>query len=207
NRIRVTKATEELMISGYSQILRPKLVLGRFRAPERDLADFLKRLPEAFEGSSWRYALSGGPAAEALQHFYRGSEWPDHALAGFRRTRFLATGVLLDGRTPLARLQRADERRRSARPRSRHRAATGVFDPMTIFTPAQLEDLRDIQAVCQAKGTEIVIIGAMAYRVFIHDVDRETRDIDLAVAIDHEDLDPFYGLLAGLGWERVARHE
>jgi hypothetical protein len=76
NRFRATKATEELLVSGYSQILRPKLVLGRFRAPERDLADFLKRLPEAFEGSSWRYALSGGPAADALQHFYRGSELP-----------------------------------------------------------------------------------------------------------------------------------
>jgi hypothetical protein len=76
NRFRATKATEELLVSGYSQILRPKLVLGRFRAPERDLADFLKRLPEAFEGSSWRYALSGGPAAEALQHFYCGSELP-----------------------------------------------------------------------------------------------------------------------------------
>jgi hypothetical protein len=33
----------------------------------------------------------------------------------------------------------------------------------------------------------------MAYRLFIHDVDRETRDIDLAVAINHEDIEPFYG--------------
>jgi predicted nucleotidyltransferase len=78
---------------------------------------------------------------------------------------------------------------------------------MTIFTPAQLEDLREIQTLCHAKGTNIVIIGAMAYRLFIHDVDRETRDIDLAVAINHEDIEPFYGLLAGLGWERVRRHE
>src|ERR1039458_1023546 len=112
-----------------------------------------------------------------------------------------------DPRTSLARLRRTDERRRSARPRSRHRVATGVSEPMTIFTPAQLEDLREIQAVCQAKGTDIVIIGAMAYRLFIHDVDRETRDIDLAVAINHEDIEPFYGLLSGLGWERVPRHE
>jgi hypothetical protein len=71
---------------------------------------------------------------------------------------------------------------------------------MTIFTPAQLEDLREIQAVCRARGTDIVIIGAMAYRLFIHDVDRETRDIDLAVAVNREDIEPFYGLLAGLGW-------
>ena len=70
-----------------------------------------------------------------------------------------------------------------------------------------MEDLREIQTLCQAKGTDIVIIGAMAYRLFIHDVDRETRDIDLAVAINHEDIEPFYGLLAGLGWERVRRHE
>lgn len=73
---------------------------------------------------------------------------------------------------------------------------------MTVFTPAQLEDLRQIQAVCRARGTDIVIIGALACRLFIRDVDRETRDIDLAVATNHEDIEPIYGLLAGLGWER-----
>jgi hypothetical protein len=71
----------------------------------------------------------------------------------------------------------------------------------------QVEDLRDLRAVCQRHGTEIVIIGAMAYRLFIDDIDRETRDIDLAVAIDLEDLDSFYDLLGGLDWERVPRHE
>src|SRR6185369_3143044 len=78
---------------------------------------------------------------------------------------------------------------------------------MTALTPAQLADLEDLQAVCRTRNTEIVIIGAMAYRLFIDDVDRETYDIDLAVAVDMEDLTSFYGVLNGLGWQRVPRHE
>ena len=74
NRFAMSRAVDEVLVSGYARILRPKLVLGRFRPPERDLADFLKRLPGALKGSAYRYALTGGPAADALQHFYRGAE-------------------------------------------------------------------------------------------------------------------------------------
>jgi hypothetical protein len=71
----MSKRTEELLVSGYAQVLRPKLVIGRFRPPEKDIAAFLRRLPETVPGPH-RYALTGGPAADALQHFYQGPELP-----------------------------------------------------------------------------------------------------------------------------------
>jgi hypothetical protein len=90
---RIPKATEELLVSGYANILRPKLVIGRFRAPERDLSDFEKRLPLALRGGATRYALSGGPAADAQQHYYRGPELSmflsDHAPETLHRLRLL----------------------------------------------------------------------------------------------------------------------
>jgi hypothetical protein len=51
---RVTKATEELLVSGYSQILRPKLVIGRFRAR----ATRLNSRSEARNGSKRRWDCS-----------------------------------------------------------------------------------------------------------------------------------------------------
>ena len=69
-----TLVTEQL-ISGYSQILRPKLMLGRFTYPEKTPESFLDRL--AMEaGPNTRYALTGGPAANLLQHYYRPTEVP-----------------------------------------------------------------------------------------------------------------------------------
>ena len=33
---------------------------------------------------------------------------------------------------------------------------------MSVFQPAQYEDLRDLQAACRQLGAEVAIIGAMA---------------------------------------------
>jgi hypothetical protein len=65
----------ERLASGYAQVLRPKLVLGRFRAPEAEPEAFLARLRRDVP-SGFRYALTGGPAAGLLQHFYHGAEVP-----------------------------------------------------------------------------------------------------------------------------------
>lgn len=70
-----TNVLAERLASGYAQVLRPKLVLGRFRAPEAEPEAFLARLRrDAPPGL--RYALTGGPAAALLQHYYRGTEVP-----------------------------------------------------------------------------------------------------------------------------------
>src|SRR5437899_2440123 len=78
---------------------------------------------------------------------------------------------------------------------------------MSIFGPAQIEDLRDLQKICDARGVEVVVIGAMAYRLFIEDAARETRDVDLALALDLEDMAAFRDLLGGQGWRRDERRE
>jgi hypothetical protein len=64
------------LVSGYNQILRPKLVLGRFRYEEPSVEQFVARLTNDAAAQKIPYALTGGPAADAMQHFYRSSEVP-----------------------------------------------------------------------------------------------------------------------------------
>ena len=72
----ITRELGERLISGYDQILRPKLMIGRYRFQEPSIDQFVARL--ALEGAAQKipYALTGGPAADAMQHFYRSSEVP-----------------------------------------------------------------------------------------------------------------------------------
>jgi len=71
----VTPEIIDRLVAGYSQTLRPKLVIGRYRPPEPSVDPFLLRLSKAASAHK-RYALTGGPAADAMQHFYSGSEAP-----------------------------------------------------------------------------------------------------------------------------------
>ena len=64
------------LVSGYNQILRPKLMLGRFRYQEPSVEQFVARLTHDAGAQKIPYALTGGPAADAMQHFYRSSEVP-----------------------------------------------------------------------------------------------------------------------------------
>jgi hypothetical protein len=76
------KELEDRCIAGYSQILRPKLLIGRFRGPERDPAKQLNQLATVFAKEGVRWAATGGPAAYDLQRFYRGEELPLFVSAG-----------------------------------------------------------------------------------------------------------------------------
>jgi hypothetical protein len=64
------------LLSGYRQTLRPRLVIGRFRPPERNIDDFLARLRKEAKADDFRFSLSGGPAAYQLQKFYKGPHTP-----------------------------------------------------------------------------------------------------------------------------------
>ena len=75
----------ERLSSGYAQVLRPKLLIGRFRFNEKTAELFLARLRNSTP-SAVRYALTGGPAADLLQHFYRGPEVPMFLEPSSRRT-------------------------------------------------------------------------------------------------------------------------
>ena len=80
-----TNLLAERLVSGYAQVLRPKLLLGAFRPVEKTTELFLARL-RAETPTGVRYALSGGPAADLLQHFYRGPELPIFLEPSSRRT-------------------------------------------------------------------------------------------------------------------------
>ena len=71
-----TRELGDRLVSGYNQILRPKLVLGRFRYQEPSVEEFVARLTHDAAAQKIPYALTGGPAADAMQHFYRSSEVP-----------------------------------------------------------------------------------------------------------------------------------
>ena len=73
---RVTTEIADRLVSGYAAILRPKLLLGRFRYPEATADAFLDRLSGIARTRKIAYALTGGPAAEAMQRFYHGPEVP-----------------------------------------------------------------------------------------------------------------------------------
>lgn len=70
-----TSLLADRLVLGYAQLLRPKLMLGRFRSAEATPEAFLARL-HADVPPGVRYSLTGGPAADLLQHFYRGPEVP-----------------------------------------------------------------------------------------------------------------------------------
>ena len=64
------------LVSGYNQILRPKLVLGRFRYQEPSVDQFVARLTHDAAAQKIPYALTGGPTVDAMQHFCGSSEVP-----------------------------------------------------------------------------------------------------------------------------------
>ena len=82
----VTRELRDRLISGYSQILRPKLLIGRFRYEETSLDQFVARLSHQSAAQKIPYALTGGPAADAMQHFYRSAEVPVFLDAKWQRS-------------------------------------------------------------------------------------------------------------------------
>lgn len=72
---RPTKEIEASLLSGYAQVLRPKVIIGRFQSLKPPEA-FLSELPTALRETDVRFALTGGPGADLLNHYYRGAEIP-----------------------------------------------------------------------------------------------------------------------------------
>ena len=79
---------------------------------------------------------------------------------------------------------------------------------MSVFSETQIQDLGELQSASLALGAEVVIVGAMAYRLFFtDDVGRETYDIDLAVALDLDTFGKLEEALAGLRWTQRKMQE
>jgi hypothetical protein len=74
--IRDNAQLQEELLRGYELSLRPKLLIGRFRSPVSHVDGMLASVREALTEHSIRWSVTGGPAAYALQKFYRGQELP-----------------------------------------------------------------------------------------------------------------------------------
>ena len=60
------------LVSGYRQTLRPRLTIGRFRARERCVDDFLVRLKRDASANGFEFALTGGHASYKVCQYYQG---------------------------------------------------------------------------------------------------------------------------------------
>jgi predicted nucleotidyltransferase len=78
---------------------------------------------------------------------------------------------------------------------------------MIDFTEVQLADLAELQGICNELKTQLVIIGAMAYKFHFPDIGRYTADIDLTVALDLEDFAQLETRLTKCNWEREKKRE
>ena len=73
---RMTPEISDRLVTGYGRILRPKLLLGRCRYADKSVDHFVSRLSGEARTQKIPYALTGGPAADAMQHFYRSPDVP-----------------------------------------------------------------------------------------------------------------------------------
>jgi len=63
-------------LQGYANVLRPYVEIGRFRAAEGDQEKFLQQLAETTAQMHAAWAVTGAPAAYAMDRFYRGNDLP-----------------------------------------------------------------------------------------------------------------------------------
>ena len=90
-RLSRRRALLDLWLSGYSEQLRPKLMVGRFEPPDQDLGETITRLADTARARRFNHAVTGGFAAEALTKHFRGdhlsvfvSDWPRDILKELR---------------------------------------------------------------------------------------------------------------------------
>jgi hypothetical protein len=63
------------VVFGYTRLLRPRIFIGRYRS-QHPIDRLLDNVADESKRAQIRYSLTGGPAADRLQHFYRGAELP-----------------------------------------------------------------------------------------------------------------------------------
>ncbi len=67
--------------------------------------------------------------------------------------------------------------------------------------PYQVDALRQLKGACDNLDTELVVIGALAYRVLVGNHRRSTEDVDVAVDLDLDELRRLAEILESQGWE------
>ena len=66
----------EQFVEGYARLLRPHLMIGRFRAPAREPERLLEQIARVVGPDEPTWAVTGGPAACAPQRFYHDAQVP-----------------------------------------------------------------------------------------------------------------------------------
>jgi len=77
---------------------------------------------------------------------------------------------------------------------------------MIELLPEQVEALRQLKRACAEAGVDAVVIGATAYRVWIDD-DRRTQDVDVAIALDIDQIQSLTDRLQTAKWTHDPRRE
>ncbi len=78
---------------------------------------------------------------------------------------------------------------------------------MIVLLVEQVEAVRALRDVCHELGVDMVVIGAIVYRAWIDDETRVTEDIDVAVALDLNELPLLTEKLAARGWQQDHHRE
>lgn len=78
---------------------------------------------------------------------------------------------------------------------------------MTTLLAEQVDAVRQIQNICGRLTVDVVVIGAVAYRLWVQDQYRMTEDVDLVVALDLVDLPRLTEPLIASGWRQDPRRE
>jgi hypothetical protein len=141
-----TKELEDQIVRGYQQILRPKLLIGRFRAQGAAQQSIIEGLTRVLGQAAVDWSLTGAPAAWSLQRYYKGDETPVFVTALTEDLK-RELRVLPDRIGPIAFL-------RSFGPLTRWKKIDGVeiSHPWLIFTELmQSQDSRAHEAAVQLK--------------------------------------------------------
>jgi predicted nucleotidyltransferase len=78
---------------------------------------------------------------------------------------------------------------------------------MIVLLAEQVEAVRVLRDVCHELGVDMVVIGAIVYRAWIDDDTRATEDVDVAVALDRDELPLLTEKLVTRGWQQDRHRE
>ena len=78
---------------------------------------------------------------------------------------------------------------------------------MVELSSDAVEDLKLLRDICSGLGAECVIIGAIAFQIYFPAHDRHTADVDVALALDLNELPALRRELFAHGWKQRKNRE
>lgn len=78
---------------------------------------------------------------------------------------------------------------------------------MIELSKAEIDDLRDLNLLCERMTADLIVVGAIAYHIHFPDDELKTGDIDFAIAMDLVDFARLRAELLALGWAQHPNRE